>query len=306
MSVGVVVSCYLSSAHSLQRCALELVLCFCLHNTADVNCCCSLHYYSLGYILLCMILLMAGTALYRGKSSSHFRAFFLVHYLYNLWPVFIFLHVPDLWPYFLAITGAIVLERAYDFLHMTIFSTLASSRACSNGVTFLSVTRRRETYPGSYYRIKVPAISSTEWHPFSLASGVSSHHLTFFVASAGDWTKELYRIVSDETLRRETRVMVQGPFYAPAKTATKFRSKNVTLLVASGIGITPFFSVMATKVGISYLLRSALAVFPCILSNANCCTDRWRTSSITRATRTSTRSCSRRTWSTAGAASGRY
>jgi predicted ferric reductase len=201
-----------------------------------------------GYILLCILLLMAGTALYRGKSSSHFRTFFLVHYFYNLWPVFIFLHVPDLWPYFVAITGAIVLERAYDFFYMTIFSTLSSSRACSNGVTFLSVPRRRETYPGSYYRIKVPAISMTEWHPFSLASGVSSHNLTFFVASAGDWTKALYKIVLDEKLRKTTRVMVQGPFYAPAKSATKFDTNATTLLVASGIGITPFFSVMATKV----------------------------------------------------------
>jgi predicted ferric reductase/Ca2+-binding EF-hand superfamily protein len=200
-----------------------------------------------GYILLGILFLMAGTALYRGKGSEYYRTFFLTHYLYNTWPVFIFLHVPDLWPYFLAITGAFVLERAYDFFYMTFFSTLESSRACSNGVTFLSVPRRRETYPGSYYRIKVPAISKTEWHPFSLASGASSHHLTFFVGSSGDWTKALYKIVSDEELRKNTMVMVQGPFYAPAKSATKF-STHVTLLVASGIGITPFFSVMATKV----------------------------------------------------------
>ena len=103
------------------------------------------------------------------------------------------------------------------------------------------------TTTGSYYRIKVPAISKTEWHPFSLASGVSSHHLTFFVASSGDWTKALYKLVSDEEKRKNTTVEVQGPFYAPAKSATKFNT-NVTLLVASGIGITPFFSVMATKV----------------------------------------------------------
>lgn len=200
-----------------------------------------------GFILMTILLLMAITALYRGKGSEYYRRFFLTHYLYNAWPVFIFMHVPDLWPYFLSITAAIALERAYDFFFMTFFSTLEASRACSNGVTFLSVPRRRETYPGSYYRIKVPAISKTEWHPFSLASGVNSHHLTFFVASSGDWTKALYKIVSDEELRKKTMVMVQGPFYAPAKSATNF-STHVTLLVASGIGITPFFSVMATKV----------------------------------------------------------
>ncbi|KAJ1427812.1 hypothetical protein B484DRAFT_307053, partial [Ochromonadaceae sp. CCMP2298] len=52
--------------------------------------------------------------------------------------------------------------------------------------------------PGSYYRIKVPTISKTEWHPFSLASGVAFHHLTFFVASSGDWTRQLYALVADK------------------------------------------------------------------------------------------------------------
>ena len=190
---------------------------------------------------------MAGTALYRGKTSQHFRDFFLVHYLYNIWPVFIFLHVPDLWPYFLSITSAIVLERGYDFFYMTNFSTLASSRACSHGVTFLSLPRGRDTSPGCFYRIKIPAISCTEWHPFSLAGSVSSHHLTFFVASVGDWTRALYQIVSDPVLREKTMVQVQGPFAAPAKWAAGVTTEP-TLLVASGIGITPFFSLMATKV----------------------------------------------------------
>ena len=67
----------------------------------------------------------------------------------------------------------------------------------------------RALYPGSYFRIKVGDISLTEWHPFSLAGSVSSHHLTFFVASFGDWTTELYNIVSDPIRRASTRIQVQ-------------------------------------------------------------------------------------------------
>lgn len=40
---------------------------------------------------------------------------------------------------------------------------------------------------------------------------------------------------------------MQGPFHAPARQAT-IRPKASVMLVASGIGITPFFSIMATKV----------------------------------------------------------
>ena len=42
-------------------------------------------------------------------------------------------------------------------------------------------------------------------------------------------------------------MQVQGPFYAPAHTAVK-KPSSAVLLVASGIGITPFFSVIATRV----------------------------------------------------------
>jgi hypothetical protein len=108
-----------------------------------------------GYILLGIIILMAVTALFRGASAKAYRVFFLTHYLYNIWTLFIFLHVPWLWPYFLAITAAMAIDRGYDFFHKTLITKLSTSRACHNGVTFLSVPRNRITYPGSYYRIKV-------------------------------------------------------------------------------------------------------------------------------------------------------
>jgi hypothetical protein len=53
---------------------------------------------------------------------------------------------------------------------------------------------------------------------------------------------------------------VQGPFYAPANKATKDSRKKV-MLVASGIGITPFFSVMATKVSDEHSFETDRAVF---------------------------------------------
>jgi hypothetical protein len=201
-----------------------------------------------GYILMGSLFLMAGTALFRSWGSKAYNLFSFTHFLYNGWLIFLCLHVPHLWPYFVFVGILFLAERLYDFLHLTIHSTLAYSRPGNNGVTFLSVpTAGTKVYPGSYYRIKVPAISAVEWHPFSLASSVASHHLTFFVASTGDWTKELYRLVSDSTLRDSIVIQVQGPFVAPAFTVSK-KSTELNLLVASGIGITPFFSLMATKV----------------------------------------------------------
>ena len=162
-----------------------------------------------GVLLLGSLLLMAWTALARGSSSKAYKTFSLTHLLYNTWLIFLFLHVPHLWAYFLAIGALMVAERGYDFLRRTTHSTLEFSRPCSNGVTFLSVPRARApSYPGAYYRIKVPALSVYEWHPFSLASSTSSHHLTFFVASTGDWTSQLHVLVSDKDKRMVASVQV--------------------------------------------------------------------------------------------------
>lgn len=201
-----------------------------------------------GMLLLVFIILMTFTALYRSFSASNYKLFAFTHFLYLLWLPMIFLHIPQLWPYFLAITALIVAERLYDLIQSTLYTTLSASRPCANGITFLSVPRYgMQTYPGSYYRIRIPAISY-EWHPFSLAGNTSSHHLYFFIASAGDWTRALHKLVSDPDKRQVTLVQVQGPFLAPASQALIRKPKSRILAVASGIGITPFFSLMATKV----------------------------------------------------------
>ena len=206
-----------------------------------------------GFVLLFLILAMAATALLRSWWLPwSYKLFTITHYFYVIWLPFIYLHMPRLWPYFLAITIVMCAEYAYTFYQNTIFTTLVNSRPCgdnANGVTFLSVPRcGMTTYSGSYYRIKIPALSMNEWHPFSLAGSVSSHQLTFFVASVGDWSRELFQLVSDPHRREETIMQVQGPYLAPASQALLRHPNGKILLVASGIGITPFFSVMATKV----------------------------------------------------------
>jgi hypothetical protein len=162
-----------------------------------------------GYMLLFMIIVMAGTALNRSYGSQGYKIFSNTHFLYVLWLIVLVLHVPRLWPWFFAIGALFTLERAYDFFKQTTHATLASSRPCGNNITFLSVPRASlPSSPGSYFRIKVNDISRVEWHPFSLAGSASSHHLTFFVAATGDWTQELYNIVSDPKRRAKTSIQV--------------------------------------------------------------------------------------------------
>jgi Ca2+-binding EF-hand superfamily protein len=164
-----------------------------------------------GFILLFSILIMSATALTRGLSSNCYTIFSCTHFLYLFFLPFLFLHVPRLWPFFISISTLFCCERLYDFFQHTTFSTLLHSRPCNKNVVFLSIPRTNTTsfsFPGCYYRIKIPKISVLEWHPFSLAGSVSSHQLTFFIANVGDWTNKLMKIVQDSELRSNTFVMV--------------------------------------------------------------------------------------------------
>ena len=202
-----------------------------------------------GTILCFCILAMTITAMNRGKGSLGYAVFYRTHFLYVVWIVVVTLHVPALWPWFISIAGLMFLERSIDFFHSTIHATLINSRPCVNGVTFLSVPRVGPApYAGCYYRIKIPALSKIEWHPFSLANKPDSHNLSFFVASLGDWTADLYKMVHDPVLRANTKVLVQGPFSAPARSCLEQDITNTQMCVASGVGITPFLNIIAAKV----------------------------------------------------------
>jgi len=110
-----------------------------------------------GYLLLIIILLMFITAVLRKLSSFAYSVFQRCHFLYVLWLVLIVLHVPRLWPYFLAIGVVFFLDIAYMHCMCTTTSTLRASRIRGN-VTFLNVRKQAgqpAPTPGCYYRIKV-------------------------------------------------------------------------------------------------------------------------------------------------------
>lgn len=202
-----------------------------------------------GTILTVMIFIMAFAAMNRGNGSTGYWVFYHTHFLYLAWIVFILLHQPVFGWLFIAIGILFTVERATDFFFFTVHYNLSHSRPCHNGVTFLNVPRKGPApFSGCYYRIKIPSLSPTEWHPFSLAGNASSNNLTFFIASLGDWTSKLHEIVSDPVLRSQCSVQVQGPFSAPAKKCLEKDLISRRVCIASGVGITPFLSVMATRV----------------------------------------------------------
>ncbi|XP_048210511.1 NADPH oxidase 3 [Perognathus longimembris pacificus] len=100
--------------------------------------------------------------------------------------------------------------------------------------------------PGQYIFIQCPAISSLEWHPFTLTSAPQEDFFSVHIRAAGDWTGALVKAFGTDgpplkELCSLPRLAVDGPFGA---SLTDVFHYSVSVCVAAGIGVTPFASLL--------------------------------------------------------------
>ena len=246
------------------------------------------------------------------RQSGHFELFYWSHILYILFLVILILHCPQAWcwligPLFLFGMGKInMVKRWLDGSGKTyvLRGTLLPSQ-----VTQLSIQRPAQLHfrAGDWIFINVPAISTFEWHPFTISSAPEQKEfLTLHIRSVGGWTKRLHTYFKEETklieserralatiiscawkisghdesnpylengrptvlfaggpdeekknmlflprrrpptshasLRPPLKVFIDGPYGAPSSAV--FRDVDHAILVATGIGVTPFASIL--------------------------------------------------------------
>lgn len=87
---------------------------------------------------------------------------------------------------------------------------------------------------GQYIFLQVPRLSYWQWHPFTVSE---CHDETFklHIKTDGDWTSKL-RDLTDLKF-----IGVDGPYGAPAQ---RFYDFDQTIIVGSGIGVTPFSGIL--------------------------------------------------------------
>eukprot|EP00121_Abeoforma_whisleri_P013208 Awhi_evm1s12180 len=69
--------------------------------------------------------------------------------------------------------------------------------------------------PGSYAFLKLPAVSNTEWHPFTIASSPTKTTLSFFIKKSGDWTSDLHSLLKLQLTESQKKDSDQSPTPAP-------------------------------------------------------------------------------------------
>ena len=104
-----------------------------------------------------------------------FQVFYFSHLLYWAYWALLVLHCPDFWLW-LVIPGTVfVFFKIYRFLRTLIGSGKTSIRAgilLPGKVTNLIIERPSKfAYsPGDWIFVKIPEISRSEWHPFTISS----------------------------------------------------------------------------------------------------------------------------------------
>ncbi|KAJ8649104.1 hypothetical protein MRB53_002127 [Persea americana] len=182
---------------------------------------------------------------------KRFELFYYTHHLYAIFIIFFLFHGGDR-HFYTVFSGVVlfVLDKLLRVIQSRQGTCLLSARVLPCKVVELTFSK----HPGLKYNptsmifINIPSISTFQWHPFSLTSSSSADNETISVISKcqGQWTNELYNMIdaavtSDADNMKHIPIAVEGPYGPPLIYYQRYDS---LLLIAGGIGITPFISIL--------------------------------------------------------------
>ncbi|KAH0837548.1 hypothetical protein AYO21_05036 [Fonsecaea monophora] len=115
---------------------------------------------------------------------------------------------------------------------------------------------------GQWLFINIPAVSSQQWHPFTITSCPFDPYISVHVRQVGDWTKAvgdalgcgpaqakefddldkegIYEIALQQG-QEMPAIRIDGPYGAPAEDVF---DNEIAVLIGTGIGVTPWASVL--------------------------------------------------------------
>ncbi|CAA7043330.1 unnamed protein product [Microthlaspi erraticum] len=202
--------------------------------------------YIAGVISLGTGLLMWITSLPQIRRKK-FEVFYYTHHLYILFLVSFLFHAGDRHFYWI-LPGVFLfgLDKTLRIVQSRSESRLLSARLLSCKAIELVLPKDPWLHytPSSFVFVNIPMISQFQWHPFSItsSSSVDKHTLSIMMKCEGKWTNSVYNKVEEAAKKIENMtIRVEGP-YGP--TSDDFIRYDTLFLVAGGIGITPFLSIL--------------------------------------------------------------
>lgn len=166
------------------------------------------------------------------------------HYLYAPFLIALLPHAMDAWIWLAPSLSLYFLDGSLRWIFKNRRVEITGLEALSDGVTSVRLKRGLlfRFRPGDYINIKIPTISRWQWHPFTISASPEASRIDIHVRNNGNWSGALHNLARKKhAQRKKWKARIDGPYAAP--TSSIYRSK-VAILIAGGIGVTPFASVL--------------------------------------------------------------
>ncbi len=199
-------------------------------------------------ILMILILSPLWFSSLKFMRRRHHHVFQNIHRLGYLMAVLALLHIPR---YNWLIVPTVILALEYFLSHYVRLHQGLMARVEKISDTVLRFEMKRpksfDIKAGHYLQLRIPSIKRYEWHDFSLTGGRGPETvgddkdlIVLKINVQGDWTQSLLNSMA-ENASTNFVVDIRGPFASPAATSVK---EDQWLMIAGGIGITPFLGLM--------------------------------------------------------------
>ncbi|XP_048138174.1 ferric reduction oxidase 8, mitochondrial isoform X2 [Rhodamnia argentea] len=182
---------------------------------------------------------------------KQFEIFYYTHHLYILFILFYLFHAGDR-HFYMIFPGVFLfgLDKLLRIIQSRPYTNVLSAKVLPCEAIELTLPKdpKLKYSPTSVVFMKVPRISELQWHAFSItsSSNVQEDTMSLMIKCEGWWTNTICRMITEE-LNSDThrtkciQVAIEGP-YGPS--TVDFLRYDSMLLIAGGIGITPFLSIL--------------------------------------------------------------
>jgi len=214
-------------------------------------------------IVATLVMILMYTSAMKAIRSPMFNLFWFMHHLFVVYYIALSIHgtarMMEHETFYYWVCGPAFLYLIERTLRVIRGSTPAVLRlAIAHPSKVLELQFRKSAFhyrPGQYLFLNCPYISEHEWHPFTISSAPEEEIVSVHIRIVGDWTTDLWNFINpgkklgvvqeNIALDPEGRNIfrIDGPFGAASEHVFTHNFQTM-LLVAGGIGATPFSSIL--------------------------------------------------------------